>query len=36
MTKGVAPTPSGRDGLEAQRLAEAATESSKTGQVVRL
>ncbi len=34
--KGTVPTPSGRDGLEAQRLAEAATKSSQTGQVVRV
>ncbi len=33
---GRAPTPSIRDGLMAQKLAEAATESSKTGQAVRL
>ena len=34
--KGTAPTPSGEDGLMAQRLAEAATKSSQTGAVVRL
>ncbi len=34
--KGTAPTPSGQDGLMAQRLAEAATTSSQTGQPVRL
>ena len=34
--KGTAPTPSGEDGLMAQRLAEAATKSSQTGEVVRL
>ncbi len=34
--KGTAPTPSGHDGLMAQRLAEAATTSSQTGQPVRL
>ena len=33
---GASPTPSGRDGLMAQRLAEAATTSSQTGQPVRL
>jgi myo-inositol 2-dehydrogenase / D-chiro-inositol 1-dehydrogenase len=33
---GTAPTPSGHDGLMAQRLAEAATTSSLTGQPVRL
>ena len=36
MQSGATPTPSGRDGLQAQRLAEAATESRRTGQVVRL
>lgn len=36
MTKGTRPTPSGYDGLQAQKLAEAATESGKTGQVVRV
>ncbi|RYE85738.1 MAG: inositol 2-dehydrogenase [Hyphomicrobiales bacterium] len=36
MTKGTKPTPSGHDGLQAQRLAEAATESGRTGQVVRV
>lgn len=36
MAKGTNPTPSGHDGLMAQKLAEAATESRKTGQVVRL
>ena len=34
--KGTAPTPSGHDGLMAQRLAEAATTSSQTGQPVKL
>ncbi|MBN8995882.1 MAG: inositol 2-dehydrogenase [Rhizobiales bacterium] len=34
--KGTAPTPSGRDGLMAQRLADAATESKATGQTVKL
>ena len=33
---GTAPTPSGRDGLMAQRLAEAATESRRTGEAIRL
>jgi myo-inositol 2-dehydrogenase / D-chiro-inositol 1-dehydrogenase len=33
---GTSPTPSGHDGLMAQRLAEAATTSSQTGQPVRL
>ncbi len=36
MTKGTKPTPSGYDGLQAQKLAEAATESGKTGKVVRV
>ncbi|HEY9012018.1 MAG TPA: inositol 2-dehydrogenase [Devosia sp.] len=36
MTKGAKPTPSGYDGLQAQKLAEAATESGKTGKVVRV
>lgn len=34
--KGTKPTPSGYDGLMAQKLAEAATESRRTGQVVRV
>lgn len=34
--KGTTPTPSGHDGLQAQKLAEAATESRKTGQAVRV
>lgn len=34
--KGTAPSPSGEDGLMAQRLAEAATKSSQTGAVIRL
>ncbi len=34
--KGTQPTPSGEDGLMAQRLAEAATKSSQTGEAVRL
>ena len=33
---GTAPAPTGRDGLMAQRLADAATESARTGQPVRL
>ena len=33
---GVPPTPSGHDGLAAQKLAEAATRSLQTGQVVRV
>ena len=33
---GTAPSPSGRDGLEAQKLAEAATKAWKTGEVVRV
>jgi myo-inositol 2-dehydrogenase / D-chiro-inositol 1-dehydrogenase len=36
MTKGTKPSPSGYDGLQAQKLAEAATESGKTGRVVRV
>ena len=36
MTRGTRPTPSGHDGLMAQRLAEAATRSAATGQVVRV
>jgi myo-inositol 2-dehydrogenase / D-chiro-inositol 1-dehydrogenase len=36
VTKGGKPTPSGYDGLQAQKLAEAATESRKTGQAVRV
>ncbi len=34
--KGIAPTPSGEDGLAAQRLADAATASWKTGEPVRV
>lgn len=34
--KGTKPVPSGTDGLMAQKLAEAATQSSRTGQPVRL
>jgi myo-inositol 2-dehydrogenase/D-chiro-inositol 1-dehydrogenase len=36
MANGTVPTPSGHDGLQAQKLAEAATKSSQTGQVVRV
>ena len=36
IASGKSPTPSGRDGLMAQKLAEAATVSSKTGEVVRV
>jgi myo-inositol 2-dehydrogenase/D-chiro-inositol 1-dehydrogenase len=36
MANGTTPTPSGEDGLRAQQLAEAATKSSQTGQVVRV
>lgn len=36
VTKGIAPAPSGTDGLMAQRLADAATESWKTGRPVHL
>jgi myo-inositol 2-dehydrogenase/D-chiro-inositol 1-dehydrogenase len=36
MANGTVPTPSGHDGLMAQKLAEAATKSSQTGQVVRV
>jgi myo-inositol 2-dehydrogenase/D-chiro-inositol 1-dehydrogenase len=36
MANGTTPTPSGHDGLAAQKLAEAATQSLKTGQVVRV
>lgn len=36
MTKGTKPSPSGYDGLQAQKLAEAATDSGKTGKVVRV
>jgi myo-inositol 2-dehydrogenase/D-chiro-inositol 1-dehydrogenase len=34
--KGTKPVPSGQDGLQAQKLAEAATESRRTGQAVRV
>lgn len=36
MANGTRPTPSGHDGLAAQKLAEASTQSLKTGQVVRV
>ena len=36
IASGKTPTPSGRDGLMAQKLAEAATKSSKTGEAVRV
>jgi len=36
MEKGTKPKADGHDGLMAQKLAEAATQSSKTGQVVKL
>ncbi|HEX2554557.1 MAG TPA: inositol 2-dehydrogenase [Microvirga sp.] len=36
VTSGKAPAPTGRDGLMAQRLADAATESAQTGKPVRL
>jgi myo-inositol 2-dehydrogenase/D-chiro-inositol 1-dehydrogenase len=36
ITGGGAPNPTGRDGLMAQRLADAATESAQTGRSVRL
>ncbi len=36
MASGKTPTPSGIDGLQAQRLAEAATKSRQTGEVVRV
>ncbi|WP_421762007.1 inositol 2-dehydrogenase [Devosia sp.] len=36
MASGKTPTPSGHDGLQAQRLAEAATKSRQTGEVVRV
>jgi myo-inositol 2-dehydrogenase/D-chiro-inositol 1-dehydrogenase len=34
VANGKPPSPSGRDGLAAQRLADAATESRKTGKAV--
>ena len=34
MTKAEKPSPSGRDGLQAQRLADAATKSRETGKPV--
>jgi myo-inositol 2-dehydrogenase/D-chiro-inositol 1-dehydrogenase len=36
ITSGTAPTPSGEDGLRAQILADAATQSAQTGQAVRV
>jgi myo-inositol 2-dehydrogenase/D-chiro-inositol 1-dehydrogenase len=36
VTGGARPEPSGRDGLMAQRLADAATESARSGKPVRL
>ncbi|MCG8405398.1 MAG: Gfo/Idh/MocA family oxidoreductase, partial [Phycisphaerales bacterium] len=36
LTDGVAPSPSGHDGLMAQVLADAATESAQKGQMIRL
>ena len=36
LVEGTAPSPSGRDGLQAQRLADAATESFNSGRPVRL
>jgi myo-inositol 2-dehydrogenase/D-chiro-inositol 1-dehydrogenase len=36
VSAGTAPAPTGRDGLMAQRLADAATESARTGGPVRL
>jgi len=36
MQSGKTPTPSGYDGLQAQKLAEAATKSAQTGQAVRV
>ncbi|MDQ0474925.1 inositol 2-dehydrogenase [Labrys wisconsinensis] len=36
VTGGAAPSPSGQDGLKAQILADAATESARTGQAVRV
>ena len=36
VASGKAPSPSGRDGLEAQRLADAATESRRSGRSVRI
>lgn len=36
LAAGRAPAPTGHDGLKAQRLADAATQSAKTGQAVRL
>ena len=36
MITGKAPSPTGEDGLKAQILADAATESAKTGKPVRV
>jgi myo-inositol 2-dehydrogenase/D-chiro-inositol 1-dehydrogenase len=36
ITKGTKPSPSGHDGLQAQRLADAATESRETGKSVKI
>ena len=36
VARGVAPSPSGRDGLMAQKLADAAAESARTGQAIKL
>ena len=36
VARGVAPAPSGEDGLEAQILADAATQAHRTGQAVKL
>jgi myo-inositol 2-dehydrogenase / D-chiro-inositol 1-dehydrogenase len=36
MQSGKTPSPSGRDGLQAQKLAEAATKSAQTGQAVKV
>jgi myo-inositol 2-dehydrogenase/D-chiro-inositol 1-dehydrogenase len=36
ITSGQAPAPTGRDGLMAQRLADAATESAQSGKPVRV
>ncbi|HEY8382223.1 MAG TPA: inositol 2-dehydrogenase [Microvirga sp.] len=36
VSSGLAPAPSGQDGLKAQRLADAATESAQTGRPVRI
>jgi myo-inositol 2-dehydrogenase/D-chiro-inositol 1-dehydrogenase len=36
VARGVAPSPSGRDGLQAQRLADGATESRQSGRPVQI